>query len=194
MRSVVLYCPHLGRDLRHLSETVPDLTVYQGEPTPRGEDGCLENHKAVIQEAIRNGDEMLFVMEDDCQFTEAFNLDSWARDAAWAQARGYDVLAGGCTRTYDEKIVRTGILEVEAFHSAHCVVYFESGYEKALDAVQPYDLSLGRDCGMRCALVWPFVAVQRPSYSGILREQVNYVPFYTNHEKELGRLLSMQRT
>lgn len=191
MRSIVLYAPHLGRDLRHLCETVPDLHIYEGERTERGEDGCLENHKAVIREAVRLGEEALFVMEDDCQFTDHFSLERWLTDARWAQAQGYDVLAGGCTRTYEEKVVRTGILEVSGFHSAHCVMYFESGYEKALNAIQPYDLSLGRDCGMRCALVWPFVAVQRPSYSGILREQVNYVPFYQNHEAELGRLLKL---
>lgn len=188
MRSVVLYAPHLGRSLEGLYR-VPDLHVHTGLPTLRGEDGCLESHKEVIREAMVLGEHCLFVMEDDCHFTKHFDWMRWNDDAIWAQSAGYDVMAGGCTRTYDEQKVREGMIEVSAFHSAHCVVYFKSGYEKALNAVQPYDLSLGRDCGMRCVLVHPFVAVQRPSYSGILKQNVDYVPYYIQHEMELGRFL-----
>jgi GR25 family glycosyltransferase involved in LPS biosynthesis len=187
MRSVILHAPHLGRDLSALR--VPDLSVYEGLPTERGEDGCLENHKAVIHEAMARGEDRLFVLEDDCAFTQHFDYARWCADADWAQAQGYDVMAGGCTRTYDERKVREGMIEVSAFHSAHCVVYFASGFEKMLQAVQPLDLSLGRDCGMRCVLTWPFVAVQRPSYSGILRQMVNYVPLYEMHETALGRMM-----
>lgn len=188
MRSVVLYAPHLDRDLRGLHESVPGLLIHVGHQTPSGADGCLESHKAVIREAAALNERRVFVLEDDCQFTGHFNWTSWLADAEWAQAHGYDVMAGGCTRTYDERRVRDGMIEVGAFHSAHCVVYFESGYGKALEATQPYDLSLGRDCGMRCVLVHPFVAVQRPSFSGILRQDVNYVPYYQQHEAALGEI------
>lgn len=188
MRSVVLHAPHLGRDLSALHAAVPQLEVYRGVPTPRGEDGCLENHKAVIREALARGDDRLFVLEDDCAFTPAFDLARWTADADWAQVQGYDVLAGGCTLTYDARRVRDGLIAVSAFHSAHCVVYFASGYDKALQAVQPYDVSLGRDCGVRCVVAWPFVAVQRPSFSGILQRPVDYVPDYVRHEAVLGAL------
>jgi hypothetical protein len=190
MRSVVLYAPHLGRDFSALREALPtDLDVIVGARTERGEDGCLENHKRAIR--LFQHEDRIFVMEDDCQFTQHFDYARWCADADWAQANGYDVMAGGCTRTYDEKVVRDGMIEVEAFHSAHCVVYFKSGYEKALNAVQPYDMSLGRDCKMRCVLVYPFVAVQRPSYSGILKQMVDYVPLYGGHEMELRMSLGL---
>ena len=190
MRSVVLYCPHLGRDLSQLRASVPGLLEHVGLPTPRGEDGCLESHKAIIREAMALDVDRVFVMEDDCYLTAAFDLARWTADADWAQAQGYDVMAGGCTRTYHQRAVRAGMIEVSAFHSAHCVVYFRSGYEKALQAIQPYDVSLGRDCGMRCVLTWPFVAVQRPSYSGILRQPVDYVPYYLQHEAALSELMA----
>ena len=41
MRSVVLRCKHLGRDISQLEELVPNLVFYEGLPTPKGEDGCL---------------------------------------------------------------------------------------------------------------------------------------------------------
>ncbi len=193
MRCVVLYAPHLGRDLSALLAPLPmsSVVIQTGQPTPRGEDGCLESHKTAIREARDRGDRRVFVMEDDCAFTPAFDWDRWNEDAEWAESHGYDVMAGGCTRTYDEKVVRDGMVEVSAFHSAHCVVYFKSGYERALRAVQPYDVSLGATCDLRCVLTWPFVAVQRPSFSGILCEPVNYVPLYQAHETRLGHALGM---
>lgn len=191
MRSVVLYAPHLGRSLTALRAAVPHLGVLTGQRTPRGEDGCLESHKAVIRESMALGDPRLFVLEDDTQFTEHFNWARWCADAAWAESAGYDVMVGGSTRTYCERVVRDGMIEVGAFHSTHCYVIFRSGYAKALQAVQPYDLSLGATCGLRCVLTWPFVAVQRPSYSGILQQSVDYVPLYQAHEARLGHALGM---
>lgn len=188
MRSVVLYCPSLDRDLRGLHEAVPDLLIHEGQRTTKGEDGCLEGHKEIVCEAMALGEPRVFIVEDDCQFTQHFNWMAWLADADWAEEQGYDVMSGGSTRTYDQKIVRTGMVEVSAFHSSHCVVYFVSGYEKMLKAVSPLDWSLGRDCGMRCVLVHPFVAVQRAAFSGIEHRQVDYVPLYQQHEAALGAL------
>ncbi len=176
---------------------MPDAEVLIGERTPRGCDGCLDSHKRAVRLAQQKAWPCVFVMEDDCAFVPAFSLAQWEADAAWAQAHGYDVLAGGCTRTYGAKRVRSGLLEVSAFHSAHCLVYFASGYDKVLRAVQPFDLSLGCETvttfattyvGCRIVLTAPFVAVQRPSFSGILQRHVNYVPDYVAHEKVLEAL------
>lgn len=200
MRAVILSCPHLKRDLRPILARIPGAEILLGEKTPKGEDGCLEMHKSVVRSAQAAGDPSVFVMEDDCQFTAAFDYARWLDDAAWAEAHGYDVLAGGCVKTYHPKPVRAGLIEVSAFHSAHCLVYSASGYAKVLRAVQPFDLSLGSRVaskfvttyvGCRIALTFPFVAVQRPAYSGILRKPVDYVPEYVAHERELGRVLRL---
>ena len=187
MRAIILHAPHLGRDISAL-QAIPNAEILLGDPTPKGEDGCLEMHKEAVRIAMADGDPQLFVMEDDCQFTRNFSYDKWISDLVWAAMHGYDIVVGGCTRTYDEKVVREGMIGVSAFHSAHCIVYFDTAYEKVLKAVQPYDLSLGRDCGLKIVLVHPFVAVQKPSYSGILRQQVDYVPLYEKHEDRLRHL------
>ncbi len=200
MRSVILHCPHLGRDVSGILAAVPGAQIRTGLPTPRGEDGCLEMHKSVVREAQAQNLQSVWAIEDDCGFTPAFDLARWSRLADWAQAEGFDLLVGGCTRTYKARPVREDLLEVDAFHSAHCVVYFQSSYEKVIQAVQPYDLSLGKPvesnyqttyCGCRVALAWPFVAVQRPSVSGILGKPVNYLPAYERHEQELGRMFDL---
>ncbi len=188
MRSVVISCPHLGRDVSALHAAVPGLLTHVGQRTPNGADGCLESHKTIIREAMADDMRRVWVLEDDCELTPAFDLARWTADADWAEANGYDILVGGSTRTYGPRRVRKGLIAVDAFHSAHCVVYLRSGFEKALQAVQPYDLSLGRDCGLRCLLVWPFVAIQRPSFSGILQQDVDYVPLYALHEAALAQV------
>lgn len=185
MRAVILSAPHLKRDLRPILDQVPHAEIVLGEQTPRGEDGCLEMHKAVVRSAKAAGDSAVFVMEDDCCFTPHFDYARWLADAEWAQAQGYDGLVGGCVKTDDPQIVREGLIAVRAFRSAHCLVYFASGYDKVPAAIQPYDYSLGRDCGFRGVVAFPFVAVQRPSYSGILKRPVNYIPEYERHEAQL---------
>ncbi len=191
MRNVILYCPHLNRDIRGILAQVPNPMIETGYQTPLGHDGCLECHKSIVRKAQAENAHAVTAIEDDCEFTVHFNYDRWIEDAAWARNNGYDVLVGGSTRTYDEKIVREGMIEVSAFHSAHFVTYFQSGYAKILKAVQPFDYSLGANCGCRVVVKWPFVAVQRASFSGILQQNVDYVPLYQAHEQALKIFLHL---
>ena len=137
MKNVILYCPHLNRDIRGLLNAIPCPEIWTGERTERGEDGCLRCHQAIVREAKAQHWPMTFVMEDDCAFTEHFSLEHWMQDVLWAQEHGYDVLVGGCTRTYGERVVRDGLIEVRAFHSAHCIAYLASSYDTILKTVQP---------------------------------------------------------
>lgn len=201
MHSVILYCPHLGRDISDLLALVPGARVMTGEPVVPGHDGCLQMHHAAVRMAMAEGWDRVFVMEDDCQFSIRFNFAKWCDDADWAKANGYDVLVGGCVQTYDSKIVRDGLVDVSAFHSAHCIVYLESGYDKVLRTVQPFDVSLGKPgergmdteyVGCNIVMAYPFIAVQKPSFSGILQKDVNYVPLYESYEEHLGRALGLR--
>lgn len=243
MRSFIIYCPHLNRDVRGLLNAVPFTRIWTGEKTERGEDGCLQCHQGIVRLARASGWPAVFVMEDDCAFTPHFDYAQWAADVEWAAANRYDVLVGGCVQTYDPVIVRpAGILtdslqtsvekakvwlnalessalegpylpltaeqiiqpqpdapagsggvlvHVSRFHSAHCIAYLESGYDKILRTVQPFDVSVGEQ-GARIVMTYPFVAVQRPTYSGILQQEVNYVPLYKQYEEHLGRALGLR--
>ncbi len=190
MTSAIIYCPHLNRDIRGLLNAVPMPKIWTGEQTPKGEDGCLQCHQAIVKWAKDSLLPSVFVMEDDCHFTEHFDYLRWWADATWAHEHGYDVLVGGCTRTYKERVVRQGLIEVSAFHSAHCIVYHASAYDRVLKTVQPFDVSVGK-VGCRVVMTWPFVAVQRPTYSGILQQDVDYVPLYQQHEQRLAQKLGL---
>jgi hypothetical protein len=186
MTNVILYCPHLNRDIRGLLNVIQNPQVWTGAETPKGEDGCLQCHQDIVRWAKAQLLPSVFVMEDDCQFTEHFDYLRWCEAAAWADDHGYDVLVGGCTKTYQERVVAPGLIEVAAFHSAHCIVYLASAYDKVLRTIQPFDVSVGK-VGARVVMTWPFVAVQRPTYSGILKQDVDYVPLYQQHEQRLAQ-------
>jgi hypothetical protein len=178
----VIYCPHLNRDIRGILKHVHHPRIFTGFPTQRGEDGCLESHKAIIRWARDNDHPAVWVIEDDCEFTPRFNAAQWQADGVWAQANGFGAMTGGVVRTWGAKLARIGLVSVDSFCSAHCMLYLAAndGYTRALAAVQPYDQTLGP------ALVqFPFVAVQAPSFSGILKRDVNYVPDYWAWEDEL---------
>lgn len=191
VRSFVIHCPHLNRDVRGILNAVPNVRIWTGYPTERGEDGCLQAHQGIVALAKQHSWPRVFVMEDDCQFTKHFDYERWEEDARWSAVNGYDVLVGGCVQTYGPKIVRDGLVRVDKFHSAHCIVYNASGYDKILQTIQPFDTSIG-DQGAKTVMTYPFVAVQRPVYSGILKKDVNYVPLYEQYEGHLGRALGLR--
>ncbi len=192
MHSAIIYCPHLNRDIRGLINKVPNPRIHTGYPTTLGHDGCLQCHHQIVTEARALGWPSVFVMEDDCQFTEEFDYHKWIADALWCKENGFGCLTGGCVNTYGaQKTRREGILAVDKFHSAHCIVYFADQYERVLQTIQPFDTSLG-DVGVRCAVSWPFVAVQRPVFSGILQKDVDYTGLYALHEQHLGEVLGLQ--
>lgn len=182
--AVIAYCPALGRDIAGLQAAVPGARVYSSGRVPRGEDGCLAAHQAVVRMAAKAGWPAVFLMEDDCSFTPHFSLARWEADAAWAAAQGYDVLTGGCISARRPRLVRAGLFAVDWFKSAHCVVYREPAYPVVLRAGQPLDLSLGR-LGARCLMTYPFVAVQAPGFSGIRNRDVDYRAKYARYEHEL---------
>jgi len=200
MRSVILHCPALGRDISVLQAAVPGALVYESPlADPPGQVGGWEAskaaHQAIVAEAQALGESCVFVMEDDCVFSRYFSLERWCDAVDWAESHKYDVLVGGSTRTYREKVVArfdddTALIEVSGFHSSHCVVYLKSGYDKVLRAGAPIDITIGHNEGARCLVTWPFVAVQRPSFSGCEGHVVNYVPLYEQHEYHLGAFVN----
>jgi hypothetical protein len=190
MVSEIIHCPELGRDISGLLKAVPGVRVAVGERFADGEIGCIAGHKDIVARAKAAGLPSVFVMEDDCEFTEHFNYDQWCEQAEWARAEGYDVLVGGCVQTYHPRIVGPGLIAVSAFHSAHCIVYFDSSYDIVPHVSGPFDLNLGKH-GAKIVMTFPFVAVQRAGFSGILGHDVNYVPLYEGYEFNLGRMLGL---
>lgn len=188
MVSEIIYCPPLNRDIRGILKHVPNPRIATGKLT--GEWGCINAHKDIVRRAKADGLSEVFVMEDDCEFTEHFNFEKWCAQVQWVRENGYNVLVGGCVQTYHPRVVDEGLIAVSAFHSAHCIVYLRDSYDIVLDVPAPLDLSIGQ-MGAKVLMTFPFVAVQRPAFSGILNKDVDYMPLYKGYEENLGRMLGI---
>lgn len=207
--AVVLHAPHLGRDLRHVLGHVPHAQILTGRQTTPGEAGCLASHQQAIRLAAARGWERVWVIEDDCLFVPGFDLAQWSTHVLDAFEIGFDTVFGGSVRTHGAQVVWTSdrgnaLLRVDKLCSAHCVAHHARGYGAVLQCEQPYDLQLG-DRGARCALVWPFVAVQRAGLSGIGRpldqgdstryagpQVVDYEGLFAAHERALRDALGLR--
>lgn len=185
--AVIAFCPDLGRDIAAIRANVPHATVYSSGLVPKGEDGCLAAHQAIVRLAQSQDWPAVCVLEDDCEFTTHFVLEQWEADARWAERHGYNILTGGCIAAKAPRLVRSGLFAVHHFKSAHCVVYLRSAYPIVLTVGQPLDVSLGK-CGAKCVMTYPFVAVQAPGFSGIRKRPVDYRPRYRRYEQELEAL------
>jgi hypothetical protein len=165
MHAVLLHCPHLGRDIAPILESVPGCRVLHGVPVTPGEAGCLQMHQDAVQLAIEQRWPRVTVIEDDCHFTPAFRWADWLRLCARADGLEAGALVGGTVRAHCARLVAPGLLSVDKCCSAHFVTHFSRGYQAVLDAVQPFDLSF---TSMTKTLVaWPFVAIQSAGLSGI---------------------------
>lgn len=186
---MILHCPELGRDIAPLLARVPDAIVFRSARTPNGHDGCLAGHKAIVRMAIDEGWSGVFLMEDDCQFTPAFSRDQWDADVEWAGRNGYDVVTGGSVSTKNARQVRPGLFAVDRFKSTHCIAYLPPAYDVVRRLVFPIDLMIGR-LGARPLVTFPFVALQRPGFSGLLERFIDYTPEYDRHAAHLAALVS----
>jgi hypothetical protein len=203
VKSFILYCPHLNRDIRGILAKVPNPQIITGYPTVPGEAGCLEMHKEAVRRAKMNGSFMVSVFEDDCKFTEYFDFALWNATGIWAEQNGYNVVQGGSVLTHNPRLVQHGKIAVDRACSAHCMIYLESAYDAILQAEQPFDLSIA-DKGAKPILVWPFVAIQGKGLSGIGRplesgasktyagpQEVDYEGMFKMHESYLAQSLGI---
>lgn len=181
--TVVVHCAALGRSLDHIRAHVPDVIVFDAPLAPQHA-GCIAGHQHAVALARRYGWDAVGVLEDDCQFTEAFSGEQWTADVAWARTHGYDMVNGGCIRAANPRLVRSGLVAVDRFKSAHCVAYLPGAFSVVDRLVYPMDYMLGR-LGARAVVTVPFVAIQAPGVSGHLGRFTDYASDYAEREQRL---------
>lgn len=179
---VILHCAELGRDISALCHAVPDAMVFDARLEPSG---CLHAHQAAVAMADERGWDSVWVLEDDAVMTPAYSRARWEADVLWSRLHGYGVLVGACVTTSRPKPAgRGGLVAVETFHSAHCIVYHRSAYAIAAQMTRPLDVQLG-ERGANPVVAVPFVAHQAPGWSAHLKKDVDYTPMYDRHERFL---------
>lgn len=162
--------------------SLPKAYVFPGIRKDDGAEGCLASHKAIVKMAMQKAWSSVWIIEDDCEFTDNFNYKEWCYIADQMGSQ-VGVLVGGVTRVWGQNKVRKDLVLVEKYCSSHCVLYHSSSYDRVLNAIAPVDQGVGP-----ALVVLPFVAIQSPSYSAIEKRYVDYGPLYKKCEDELTNL------
>ena len=132
---------------------------------------CILSHRKVLEKAIEDGVQRLFVFEDDAEFTEEFTTkfaefynkikDDW------------DMLYLGAW-IHNSKPYTDGVVKLKKSYSAHAYGINTHMMHKCLDATYnswPIDISysnLHKDINAYCAK--PALVGQTPGFSDLLRE------------------------
>lgn len=184
--AVIMTCPSLKRDLSPILARVPGAIGLHTEHLPARHEGLRRGYATVAQMAREHGWPAVFLMEDDCQFTEHFDLARWEADAAWAFLHGYTLLNGGVFSAANPRKVRNGLVAVDRFKSSHCIVVHRSAYDVLERLVYPVDVTMST-LGAKPVVTVPFVAVQGPVHSGHLDRFTDYRAHYSASESKLRR-------
>lgn len=142
-------------------------TDQYGRPL-RGIVACTQSHYRVIDKALNDGVERLFVFEDDANFVDNFNEEF---EKTWAQMpNDWEIFYGGLWlhsfSKHSERLVKPSYS-----YSAHAYGIDRKGMEavhRHLQGKQVIDLELSILNGrMKAYCAKPALVYQRPSYSDL---------------------------
>lgn len=151
-----------------------------------GARGCLLSHKKAIRYAQEKNLPWILVLEDDCDFLLPENelmyhlktiTDMMERDPAIEIVSGCGNL-GPHSQVLDGTRINSSLAMVRCnrMFTTHCILYNKSIYDRILDLpigvhTTPIDVSINH---FKLKCTYPFLASQIPSYSNIIKVDVNY--------------------
>jgi hypothetical protein len=161
----------------------PSVKIHyvDGVYDPTSYNGCQLSHKKCVQMAKDAGWPYILVMEDDCDFLLS---DKHLRRALETMVdyqachREVDIVNGcgnldGFTITACERFRDMYFLKSPLVYTAHCTMYTARAYDKILQVEpgMPIDV-IQNDWNL--VYTYPYLATQIPSYSDLVKKDVNY--------------------
>lgn len=177
-----------------LKEKLDDWNIiyrfYEGEVTELHYDGLYKTAKAVIEDN-KDSDFVVFA-EDDLIFTDEFSIMKLESMIKEAGILGMDVLATGCSSSYEERKTNVkGLIEISGFRGTQLVVLFKSCYDSLLDApdYNHFEDTISKmQPKLKIGLTLPFFSKQREDCPSIITTTNNNKWFTINEDSILSKL------
>ena len=136
--------------------------------------GCSLAHKQIVKWAKLMGQSAVWILEDDCVFTDRGAADEFLK----LIPDSYQVYTGGMygTHKFHEGNV-PHYMYPKTITGLHCYVVNSSYYDRflALDENLHIDRAISEDCErLEIVLSDPLYALQMPGYSDMSKQQVDY--------------------
>ena len=166
-------------------------------------EGSTRSHLSIIERAKADHLPSVWIMEDDCILTPAFNVETWlytldradpARQSPGLETDGFAIVVGGAAgwrAPYDACLPRDAhLVGVERWSSCHCWVVFQQAYDALLqcDPRMAIDVSAA-NLQVRKAVRVPFVAVRPRNCSSPERRIADDGPWFQRAEAGLLSVL-----
>lgn len=182
--------------VQEIERRVPYAQRFDAIRDPIGKVGCSLSHQACIHLARARNAPAVWIMEDDCAFTEHFDLAGWERTIELAMCE-FDILVGGSANGQSPKRTSlSNLVEVAEWSSCHCWVVGAEAFADvlALDPRGDIDVTTSKMCSEgkkhRAAIRVPYVALQAPAHSDLLKKRVNYRQWFDAAEERLLPFIS----
>jgi len=196
-----LYCIHLRQQPErlerlktHLSELGEDvcLNVVDGIYNSRGNIGCANSHKKIIQYAINKNMDKVVVIEDDVKMKDGYlsklnrSYDELPED--------WDILLGGVSWAKNIKErVGLNLVKIGDFSATHFIVYRKKCYGHVLkwnetikpDNIDRYIGSLSERGILNVYCFVPFLATQFNGYSTIRNKDTDDSETFMRAERKM---------
>jgi len=164
-----------------------------------GAEGCRLSHLKCLELARQRNYPWVLVLEDDC----LVNPDSLERfnnilPSLWIRRESFDVFLGGVTEVRDVSVIQYNPVLFKAIGlTTHFCVYSSNSYDKLIEANKngggsPDAVYVGID-NIRIFCTYPFIAIQAPSYSDLLKREVNYKEVFSSSEEILKKYLESEK-
>lgn len=184
-----LYCIHLAHrsdrmsHIESLRKRHPSLRIHVVDAIADsdGHRGCILSHKKVIEMAVQKRLPYVIVLEDDCEFLlpQQPLISSFLTTLEYMMTHPEIELVNGCgnlpilTATPVDSLKEVQFLKAPDVRTTHCVIYSASSYAKflAFNETTPIDIQTNT---LSMLFTYPYFATQLPSYSDIMKENVDY--------------------
>ena len=164
---------------------------YEGSITALHYDGLYETAKRVIEDNKDSG--YVIFAEDDLVLTDDFSVEKLEDFIRETEGLRMDVLATGCSTSYEEKFTEvTGLIEIAGFRGTQLVVVFQSCYECLLAApsYNHFEDTISKiQPKLKIGLTLPFFSKQREDVVSIITGANHNHLFTVNEQAISNRLL-----
>lgn len=182
---------------KHSIEAVPFYAVSNHDSRVSFNLSMIE----ILKKFIASGAHRILILEDDVIFSDMITLEKSLSELDYTI--DWDMFyLGANTWTFPFTVQSEHLIRIHGAWTTHAVAYTLASARKIVDQFSKTDMhSIVYDDWLahefhphnKCFLAWPLCAIQRPNYSDLLQQNVDYEICWQNTRKKITRAIRQFR-
>jgi GR25 family glycosyltransferase involved in LPS biosynthesis len=185
--------PERWKEIQDVFNEWPSLERISAIEDSPGWKGCAKSHLKCIRLAKERRYPWVLILEDDC-VVKPDSLERFREilPVLWERRSEWDIFLGGCTSVKNIKFmeVKPLLFSVTGRTTHFCLINMEA-YDKILKGYNlTKDIDVFYEESIRLCCTVPYIAVQKPGKSDILKNDVDYLDQFADSEQRLAEFLN----